>query len=206
MKNFSFALLALTLAILTGCSNQWREADAEITPEEMMAMLDEVQSAQGQSLVSGDVSTALAMKDEPGVAIFFADAPGPLGPVASVLSIGDFNFIGQSGLSYSGISEARIFFFDNPTSGGRQNGLILAIKQADGGSFSYYGFTGNSSIEDGEFVAVLGSNGQEKLVLRSFDVDGDDLAGVIQLQVYEIEAGGNERYIGKFSTLVGFGG
>jgi hypothetical protein len=199
-------IMAFVIA-LAGCSNQWRDADAEVTSEEMMAMLDEVQSAQGQSLVSGDVSTALAMKDQPGVAIFFADGPGPLGPVASVLSIFDFNFIGQSGLTYSAISQARIFFFDNPVSGSRENGLILAIKQSsDGASFNYYGFTGNSTISDGEFVAVMSSGGQDKIVLRSFDVDGDDLAGVIQLQVYAIEADGSERYIGKFSTLVGFGG
>lgn len=205
MKNIVF-VMTLVLLAPTGCSNQWREADAEITAEEMTAMLDEVQSAQGQSLVGGDVNQALAMKDQPGVAIFFADSPGPLGPVASVLSIGHFDFIGQSGLTYSSISEARIFFFDNPVAGGRENGLIIGIKQADGGSFSYYGFTGNSTISDGEFVAVMSSGGQEKLVLRSFDVDDDDLAGVIQLQVYDIDANGSERYIGKFSTLVGFGG
>lgn len=193
---------ALSVFITSGCSNHWREGDAQISGEEMLQILGEVQT--GSSLMGGNVSQVLQLKDDPATAIYFADAPGSLGPVASVLSLFNFEFLGQPDLAWDSITQARVFFLDRPADGGRQTGLIIGIG-VGGGSLSYYGFSGTGSIENGEFVAQL-SGGQKNITLRSYDIEGGDLSGTIQLQVYDVDAAGNERYIGKFSTLVGFGG
>lgn len=199
-------LLALfTILILAGCSNQYRDADAELSAAELLSMLNEIGSVQGTS-GSSSLSQALAMKDDPNASIYFADGPGPLGTPASIVSLVSFDFLGTAGrdLWWGALQEVRVFFFDSPTVNGRKNGLILALKRHSSNAFEYYGFTGYSALGDEDYEAVMLSNGQEKLVLRSFDVEDGDLAPVIQLQVYEIDAYGNENFIGKFSTLVGY--
>ncbi len=201
-----FVALSVLLPIMWGCSNQWREAEAGISPRELMHLLSEVQSQQDDSLTASDVNEALRLKDESDTAIFFASAPGPIGSVASVLSLTNFEFIGQASLSWREIVGARVFFFDRPTEVGRENALLIGICNSGSESFQFYGFSGTSSINDGEFEAVMSSGGLQKLILRSFDIDGAALSGVIQLRVYGFDSNGHERYIGKFSTLVGFGG
>ncbi len=196
------ALIFISIAIsLLGCSNQWRDADAEITAQEMLSMLDQAQTSAG---ASGDLSQALALRQDPNSAIYFADAPGPLGSVASIASLTDWSFLGQAGgdLWYGAIQEVRVFFIDAPQAdGSRKAGLILAIMKKGESAFTYHGFTGASSMGDEEFESVLSSGGQQRLILRSMDVAEGDLAPVIQLKAWLP----GDAYIGKFSTLVGFG-
>jgi hypothetical protein len=83
----------------------------------------------------------------------------------------------------------------------------MGLQERSGTALTYHTFAGDSSIESGEYLAVLyDKNGDEKLVLRSFDTDGDDdLQTVIQIRVSDFDSNGAERYIGKFSTMVGYG-
>jgi len=201
-------ILCLTAWLAAGCSNQWRDADAGVSAEEMLAMLNEVQGAQSQSLSGGSLSEALALKDDPNTRIYFAESSGPtspLGPVASVLSLISFEFLGAPELWWGDIEETRIFFLDQPNESGRRNSLILGLRKKGESMISYVGFTGIGAMSSKDLVVTLQAGGQDKLVLRTFDVDGDDLKGVIQMLVWDIDFSGNERYIGKFSTLVGFG-
>jgi hypothetical protein len=191
------ALLILTLLTLTtaGCSNSWREGDSGRTPEEVAAYLDEVQnnSSSGTAVSGGsDVTTALQYRNEAN--IYFAEAPGALGPVGSILSFIDFGFLGSPNFTVQGmgIKQARVFFLDASPN----FGLVVGLDK--GAGFEYYGFSGQGSF-DGDFEAVLsGSSGQ--ITVQSDDIDVDILNDVIQLHVYDSQGG----YIGKFSTLVGY--
>jgi hypothetical protein len=209
-------ILAICLFSLfsVACSNQWRDASG-VTAEEMYAALGEVSAAQTSSTSGGDLNGALAMKDQPGVRIYFAQSKNqkdgkknfidPMGPVASIVSLTNLDFMGALGLSWSVLEEARIFFFDVPTEAGHTNGLILGVRKNGETSLTYAGFTGTGTMNEADLVVTLQAGGADKLVLRTFDVAGDDLENVIQMLVWDIDASGGEFYNGKFSTLIGFG-
>jgi hypothetical protein len=48
----------------------------------------------------------------------------------------------------------------------------------------------------------------KRILVRSYDlVDGtDDFKGTIQLSLWDFDGNNNEDFLGKISTLVGFGG
>lgn len=204
-------ILALSVmsALAMGCSNQWREGDAEVTAEQMLSYLGEVSSAQTTSTSGGDLAGALALKDQEGVRIYFAESSGinsPMGPVASVLSLGNFEFMGMPELTWNQIEQTRVFFLDVPTAdGGHTSGLIVGIRKAGETALTYAGFTGSGAMNEEDFVVTLQANGADKMVLRTFDVDGGDLTSVIQMLIWDIDPSGAEYYNGKFSTLIGFG-
>lgn len=193
-------LLFIVLAVvLSGCSLQWRTGDAEITPEEVNQMLDEIQAASGD----GGVGDALALRDSPDAQIFFADAPGPLGPVASILSIYRFNFL-REGINHGDIVGARVFFIDSYDDRGRVFGLIIGIQQINDDGYTYYGLTGRGDVSDTNMRVVLSNANGPALTLRSYDVFRGELNAVIQIKAYDYDSAGNEVYNGKFSTMIGF--
>ena len=195
-------IIAACLAT-AACSQEWREGDAGLTGDEMLSMLDEANQASSSS--SGGVANALAYKDDPNTTIFFADAPGPLGEVREVLALDDMDFLGTGqDLWYGNIKFARVFFLDSPGPSDRQDGIVFGIAQDDG-QYRYYGFSGQGAINGGQFEATMSDASGHRVTVRSWDTDGDDLTGVIQLRVYEYDGSGNEYYIGKITTLVGFG-
>jgi hypothetical protein len=188
MKRLALILLTLTLA---ACSNSWREGDSGRDPTEVAAMLKEIQDAQAQGTANGDVSTALAHADT--AVIYFADAPGSLGPVGSILSLSDYSFLGLT--SQPTMQQVRVFFLDN----GADVSLIIGIDQGQG-SFQYYAFTGTATYDGGVMEAQLqGSTGS--LIVQSDDVKGSTLNDVIQLSYFNASSG---DYIGMNSTLVGY--
>lgn len=215
MKNqihMTVAVLFSTLCVMvSGCANQWREVDAEISQEDMEAMLGEVQAGQADPNSSGSLQEVLALKDDPNARIYFAYADNsdlknkaPMGPAGSIVSLNSFNFLGIADLTWRMLVEARVFFFDVPSEGGRQAGLIIGIRRAGEEALKYSALKGTSSIADNELTAEL-TGASSTLYVRSYDVDGDELLNVIQLQAFEIDSAGTESYIGKFSTLYGFG-
>lgn len=198
----TFSKLFLVIAVLSvsvSCSNRWREAGSEINDEVMLSALGEISSGQvaGNSV---NLSEIVAMKDQ-GAAIYYAEAPGDMGPVAAVLNVEDLQILGApAGSTYLNITEARIFLFDLWTDTERKAGLILGVKTAGDQNFSYSSFLGNGAMNGGKYEATFQGNGFT-FTLRSYDVEEDDLAAVIQLRLYV-----GEEYYGKISTLVGFGG
>ncbi len=205
LKNWKVVTGLVLVALTVGCSNQWREANAGLSAQDLAVMLSEVSQSQAQALSSGDVAQALALNDDPNTVIYFADSHGELGPIASILSIYDFSFLtGNAQHTWASFSEVRIFFLDRPTAGARDNGLIIGLREP-GQDMRYYGFTGHGTFSGDSFEVVLSSGGTKKVVLRTNDVTDDDFDGVIQMQVYDFDGSGNEQYNGQFSTLVGFG-
>jgi hypothetical protein len=205
VKQVAQIFSVLSLLSLVGCANQWREADSDITGDQVMELLNQIPDAQtaGDGSDNG-VSEALAYKDASGTAIYFAETPGSLGPVPAVLALDTLEFMNPNeDLWYGNIKKARIFFLDAFDGSTHKDSLIIGIGKDDSSEYTYYGMSGEGGIEDEEFVAELkGPNGT--LMLRSWDVDGDDLTSVIQLRAYLVDSGGNEVYIGKISTLIGF--
>lgn len=204
-----FSALSLLAA---GCANEWRNVSAELSQADMESMLGEIQqNSQAQTMSTGSLQDVLAMKDDPNARIYFAYADNsdlknkaPMGPAGSILSLNSFDFLGLANVTWRALVEARVFFFDVPAEGGRQAGLIIGLRTSQDGALQYVGLKGTSSIADGELTAEL-SGGARTLYVRSYDVDGGELDQVIQLQAFEINDAGAESYIGKFSTLYGFG-
>ncbi len=216
MRN-QILLVAMCGLMTSACANQWRDGDAGVSAEEVLSMLGEVSSAQASSATGSDLTGALALKDQAGVRIYFAQSKNqkdaqqrnidPMGPVASILSLTNFEFLGRPGVSWAGltvegIQEARVFFLDVPNADGTHSaGLIVGMRKAEEQALTYAGFTGSGSMGDSEFTVTFPG----KLVLRTNDVESGDLSGVIQMLVWDLDENGNEYYNGKFSTLIGFG-
>lgn len=205
MKAKTIAIAFLLLS--TACSNQYRTSDPQMSSDAMMQLLSEAQGTSTQSTGQDAIGQAMQMKADPNTTIYFADAPGPMGTVASVLAFDSLSFLGAGAdLYYGNISQARVFFLDNPfAAGGRQDVLIVGIASAaSSGQFTYYSFSGSGALDSGEFsVSFTGGDGRS-FTLRSFDLDGDSLAAAIQLRAYTTDGSGNEVYLGKFSTLSGY--
>ena len=197
----SFLFLIASLAL--GCSNQWRDADAQITASEMLGFLNESATTSGSG---GDMATAQALSKDESAAIYFADGGGKSPwTVASAASLVDWSFLGSAGggLWYGNISEVRVFLIDTFKATTPNAALIISIKKTGETAFTHYAFTGSRGLGGSDYQAVL-NNGSNRLVLRSTDVVDGDLDAVIQLKVF-VQSSGGEEYIGKFSTLVGFG-
>lgn len=198
-----FLMSALSLA---GCSNHWRDADAGLSDQDLLLMLAEAQDVAAASSDSTGVADIVAMKDQSGVSIFFADNAGPLGGVANVLSLVDFSFLGDEGsdsLSVFSIENVRVFFLSVPVAGGGfDTGLILGIQRSGEKDYRYYGFRGVGEIVDDQYVTELAKSDALTLILRSDDVEEGDLTSVIQFHVYNAQ----DEELGKIPTMVGFGG
>ena len=197
------ARIAIWLGILSllvaGCSNHWREANGLLTAQDMQNILSEMDQASAQAQGTGNLSQALALKDDPNVTYFFADAPSPIGQIPNIVGFTSYEFLGlDADFGYANISAARVLFMD--TLDTHQSSLIIGLKTTSD-QFTYYAFTGSSSIAAGEFRAELnGADGNLKLILQSYDVSEDQLDAVIQLRVFDA----NGAYLGKIATLVGF--
>ena len=189
------------ISVLTACSNQWREADAGLSSEQVVKLLGEAGSANGQS------AAIIKSLDDSNASVYFAEAPGNMGTVASVISLTYFNFLGKDdAFTYRNISYVRIFLIDNPSSANQSASLIIGIKESGSDTLSYYNFTGVGVFGSADYVTILKdpTSGRE-IVLESWDVEEEEFKNVIQVRVSDVTAQGDERYIGKFSTLVGYG-
>src|SRR5476649_900378 len=121
-------ILGLSLLLSIACSQQYRESDPQLSSDEMLAMLAEVSQTTAQGTAQSAAAQAMAMKDSTDTTIYFADAPGPMGTVASVLALDSLSFLGAGDIDYASISQARVFFLDNPfAAGGRQDVLLVGI-------------------------------------------------------------------------------
>lgn len=198
---FLIASAFCSVLALASCSRQWMDGNPTHTPAEVTSLLAEVQSAQSQG-GSGDLTAALQNANT--AVVYFADAPSDGITIPSLLSFGDFSFLGSNAESYvwGNISEARVFFLDQPTDSGEAVGLVVGINQGSG--YSYYAFSGNGTIDGENFSATLTGGNGSQITVRSNDVNKGALASVVQLSVYQTDSGGNELYLGKFSVLFGY--
>ncbi len=203
LKSLSLKIGLLAVSVLVGCSNHFRESDSLLIGDDVDQLLNDIEFAQANSPSSGPVTQVLAMKNEPDVTVYVAQAPTPTVRVANLIGFYDFSIFGDTSgqLGYKSFSEVLILFFDVPRDSGRDAGIIFGLKKVGSDTMEYHAFSGTASIDDDTYVAELnGASGQTELFLESYDVAGDDLTGVIQLLVFD----GNNNYLGKVFSLTGF--
>jgi hypothetical protein len=178
-----------------------------LSAEDVQKIISEIEQSAGASSGSGNLSEALALKDDPNATVYYADAfprtkdgPAPTGAVSNILGFFNFDFLGQSDIGFKNISEARVLFFDAPqASGPRQASLVIGMKLSGNDSFTYYAFRGQGEIRDDVYEAFLEGGAGQPIIVRSYDIDSG-LASVIQLKVFS-ESG---NYLGKIATLNGY--
>lgn len=201
MKTLTLKLsLVAVLVGIFGCSNQFRTG-----PVDDGAYIIEQLNSLTATSSSNEIAQFKNLASLPGAALYYSDSP-TYGPVVSVASLFDYTFWGRPDLWYTGIEEVKVIFVDVYTSQGRQAGLLMSIKEA-GKNAEVKAFVSTRAVEiDGdEYVAVLGAGGSENLVLSTMYIDEDgELENIIRMEAYGFDSSGNEKFIGQFSTLVGY--
>lgn len=187
-----FICLALML-LSTACSYRYRESDPQLDSARMM---EELQNAQMSGAVVSSSNGVDPLMDS-NTTVYYADAyaegPGPMGTMNTVLAINDLSLIGVT-TSKGNILGVQVFFLDNPTMSPR-NQLIVGIYDATADQWVYSNFQGDGAVSGGEFRANMGS-----FEVRSYDTSGGDLSSSIQLRVFTTDG----AYAGKFSILAGY--
>lgn len=207
IRILAIAMFALGL----GCSNQYRTADLGIDGNEIMDRLSKIENETlGTSGGNSTIQKFFQLLQTTGSSIYYADGPSPLGPVISVASFASFDFLGSemAALSYADLTFVQIAFIDLNATSGRDCALLVDFVPAGLNPITrFFTCVQSPDASSGEYLAVLEDSLGTQIVLRSFDVDQNgELKGVIQMKLSDIDPAGNERPIGKFSTLVGFGG
>lgn len=196
MKLLSTGLFALGLISLMACSNHNRSSDSLMTASDVQSVLQDLESAQAASGNGGNMTAALALKDQEGAFVYLAYAPTPTVTLNNVLSFLDFSALGFPDIvtqeDFDLITDARVIFIDTP---GHEVALIIGIKKKDAADYTYSVFTGTGAVSDGSFTANLSND----IVLKTFDLTGGNLGDVIQLKLYN-----GSKYLGKVPTLTGF--
>lgn len=205
-------LIAFSLLIVSthmACGHRWREAESGRSAEEVGQMLEQLQSSS--SGTSSELQKAIDLIDQfPETAVYFAEAPGALGPIHAVLPIDTNSLLGEQ-INFSDLTEIRAFFLDLSTDEGHENILIFEYKINGSSASNYKVFTNDGTLPkgevvDGEFTVTLKS-GSEYIVIRSFDVDEElnELNPVIQVELSGIDAQGQESgNFGQISSMEGF--
>lgn len=213
MKALRNILLTVTAMATLGCSTQWREADDGLDAETVAAGIQNILESSTLTASQG-ASDFQRLFEDPGTSVYFAFSEfgdgsesnprrTPLGPPWSIVSLTDFSVFGKPDLGALDLVYATVAFIDSPATG--EAALVVDFLEAGSSNYTTKFFTASQApyVDNGELVVVFG----DELVLRSWDLDGDDaLAPVIQFRVYSFDSAGNEVYIGKFPTLVGYGG
>lgn len=192
-------LLSLMMVLSVSCSQRIRSSDPQLSSEALQELLQEAEQGSGANVMS---SSGVPLSEDPNTSVFFADGnydgkESPMGTVRNILAFRDLAFLNR-GESIGEVTNARVFFLDNPWSSPRCL-LIVGIAVTGDSQYTYYHFEGDGSVEGGEFKAYLtGSAGD--LVVTSFDTVGNSLLPTIQMRVYDPSNG----YYGKFSVLAGY--
>lgn len=199
-------LLAL-VATTAACANRYRDASTGRSGDEVGQLLSQLQSSsQGGS---GNLQQVINMIEQPGTAVYFAEAPGAMGPIHAVLPI-DLSYLISPQVGAQPVSELRAWFIDQIDGDFHRNALVIQYVTSQGSGFEVFmddaGAPGFID-EDGVFeVALRGSNNQ-LVLLTSFDADGElnELNDVIQLELSQLDQLGNVvGNAGQISSMEGF--
>ena len=193
-------LIAGFAVVSLGCSNQWREANFELDSSELDTLLADVTVSNND----GNMTTAKAQISTEGAMVFYSEGPGAFGPVASVASLYNFDFLGSqgSGLLYFDLSEVRVFLTIIPGTG--EASLIFAYQTFGNETWQSAALVGSYSISSNKFTANLTNSQGLRVILTSFDVIDGDMAQVVQMKMRSEDANGVMDDNGQFSTLMGF--
>jgi hypothetical protein len=207
MKALKIIISILTLATMTACSTQNREATAQIDETELFELFYEINGGAGAL----DIQTMA----NNGSAILYHAREANGRPAESVLALADMSTIidgvTMNLASYEfGVDTVDVIFADIANDDGtRVFSLSIQGTDIDGQTFTFANTSapGDFVFTDDEFeVSIPGANGQT-LVLRSNDLSekyNEELADSVKLTVY-VEENGQLYYAGHISTMAGYG-
>jgi hypothetical protein len=212
-------LVLLSLLILTsGCSTQYREADPQVSSDELFTIIKEILSF-GRSK-NGALNLNIDSLGQGNSSVIFHAREGTGRPASSVLAMADMSVIDDSiadlGVSSValGMTKVDAVFIDQLNQNNqREFSLLLGWGELDlNGQLSphYFigtGIPGSAQFTDTMFqVEMTGAHG-EQLVIRSNDLSNkysEELGSSIKLEIFVID-GGIEYYAGQVSTMAGYG-
>ena len=201
MKVLAIITFLLVSSLLLGaCSTQYRNADAQISEDDLFSVIENTIQNSSSS------STLNDLINDDSTVIYFADSAGPLGGVESVVSFIDFSWLGMdSELTVWDLEDATVIFLDGFDSDDfRIFYLVVDITDIDGNrTTQVFSSTDGDYVFDDDGAVIYMTDG---IVINSFDIADDvkdEFGGAIQLRV-GVERDGGLDYVGKFSTLVGF--
>lgn len=206
MKSLRFLLITPVLLLSLACSTQWRDADDQLVAEDVVFEVNNMMS-DTQLAGKSDSSYFAELFESETSSIYFGmshmgEGFTPLGPPWSLLSLTDFTVLGAPDIGALDLEVVRIAFVDDLPTG--RAALAIGYSTLGSTNFKTQFFSASSTpfMEDEELVIVFG----DKLVLKTWDVDeSEELLPVVQFRVYSINSQGQEVFIGKISTLVGYG-
>ncbi|MCB0421741.1 MAG: hypothetical protein KDD61_12145 [Bdellovibrionales bacterium] len=195
----------LMMVSVSACSTQWRESDPGIDSRQLFEIIDEALPI-GASSTGGSASQeflAIA-KNDPYSAIFFAEGPGRMGTVNSILGFpGDLALFGKSGRTREEVKSVIVIMAEGMIEGDDRirYAMMVDIVFNDGDrSTVTFSSQGEREIDGKEFIVTMkGTTGE--YYLRSLDVTGGELKPVIQLEFHQTDETGEPYMIGKVSTL-----
>jgi hypothetical protein len=210
-----FTLLLLTVG-LAACSEQRREAGAEINDEELVSLYSEIMGAAPSGVSGTDTNVLQQLLEDPHSTIFHAGSSAKR-PAVSVLSLNDFAFLDsvfqeEKHTSFDvDMQHADVIFIDGKLEDGdRRFGILMRMESYDGNVlyFTSTSESGGFRFTDSSFrVVMTGTNG-ESIILKSTDVStkySKELSSSIKLDVW-MDDGSQEFYMGQISTMSSFGG
>ncbi len=208
MKDFKIILLAPLLMLSMACSQQWREADDGFASDEVAGSIDQM-VAEASTASVDSASVFKKLYENPNSAIYFAvsDIKGitNLGMPWNLLTVQDLSIFGSPGLDVYKLDAVKIALIDDPENGqaALAVSLIAAGEKAEGSNTKFFATSldRQPEVNDGELSFYF----SEGLIARTRDIADDaELNGVIQLKLFVADANGNEAYLGKITTLVGY--
>ncbi|MBT4761608.1 MAG: hypothetical protein HOO06_07935 [Bdellovibrionaceae bacterium] len=201
MKNFkrthqylTLASLILFLFLQTACSQHVIEAEPEIDSDVMLQNLEAVSPS------------FYNIANEETTMVYYAQN-GSLGTPSSVLAFIDLSFIANN-LFIDEVVNTQVYFLDSVSEDGRDFSLLIHAERADGStvSESFVQTDEDSYVEGDTLYTTLSSGSQNIRVSVDELVDGStELDLVIQLHVETPKDDNSWGYIGKISTLIGYG-
>lgn len=197
-------LSSLITASVFGCSNQWRNVGVSYSKAEIVESLYQ-QGTTASSYTSGGYADSAfwSMLESSSSALYFSESSEHFGPVASVFSMGEINWLDPYGTIYSpyDISSVAIYMLFDSASAPSQAALLVSYTpiSLQAPIFRFMYSQSAPTFDDGRFAVNLVSDDGQSIQLRSRDFSGSNLKNVVQFQVY---TGDGETLLGKFSTLV----
>lgn len=208
----AFVVAVALLATHSNCANRWREASTGRSPDEVGSYLATITTSD--SGTSSEASAILAMVENQGATVYYAEAPGEMGPIHAVAPL-DFQELSGTTYGINALSSIRVFFIDLAADAGNQNALVLQYKLQNENTYSTKIYSNIQNqlpggyFQDGEFVVRLKDSSGKVIVVRSFDVEAENeqLAPVVQIELSTIDANGEEALnLGQVSSMEGFSG
>ncbi len=203
---YKIILVISALATALGCSRQWKEGSANLSGDEV---IEKLQSLATSGAASGDSSSVYNfLIDQSDTNVYIGEGPSDMGPAHSIMSFVDYSLFSSqdADLSAFDLENATVVFLDGFDESKTRRFVLALEYSVNGSSRSFKASDEGFSFSKNKFEAQFTGNNGQKFLLRSYNLrDGEeDFGSFIQLKVFVLDGNG-ETYIGKFSTLAGYG-